>query len=71
MTYKKAKDATKYQIQYSLNKNMKSAKVKTTKNLTYTVSNLKAKKVYYVRVKAINIQGKSGSWSQIKQVKTK
>lgn len=71
VTYKKAKDATKYQIQYSLNKNMKSAKVKTTKNLTYTVSNLKAKKVYYVRVKAINIQGKSGSWSQIKQVKTK
>lgn len=71
VTYKKAKDATKYQIQYSLNKNMKSAKVKTTKNLTYTISNLKAKKVYYVRVKAINIQGKSGSWSQIKQVKTK
>ena len=71
VTYKKAKDAAKYQIQYSLNKNMKSAKVKTTKNLTYTVSNLKAKKVYYVRVKAINIQGKSGSWSQIKQVKTK
>lgn len=39
--YKKVSGAAGYQIQYSLKSNMKSAKSKTTKKATYTISKLK------------------------------
>ena len=54
--YKKVAGAAGYQIQYSLKSNMKSAKSKTTKKATYTISKLK--KAY-------------GDWSKKKAVKVK
>ncbi len=62
-------NAVKYQIQYSLKKRVKSAKVKTVTKTTNTIKKLKSKKKYYVRVRAINIQGKEGSWSKVSRFK--
>lgn len=50
---------------------MKSAKVKTVTKTTNTIKKLKSKKKYYVRVRAINIQGKEGSWSKVSKIKVK
>lgn len=67
-------NVSKYQIQYSYNKNFKNAK---TKNLSYktgalTVSKLKSKKKVYVRVRAKNkATGKYSKWSSVKSVKIK
>ena len=71
VSYKKVKEGVKYQIQYSVKKNMKSSKIRTTKNTQYLITKLKSKKKYYVRIRAINNQGRFGAWSQIKHVKTK
>ena len=71
VSYKKVKEGVKYQIQYSVKKNMKSSKIRTTKNTQYLITKLKSKKKYYVRIRAINNQGSFGGWSQIKHVKTK
>lgn len=71
----KAKNAKKYQVQYSLsNKFIKAKKYKTvtvkTSKLSYTVKNLKKKKKYYFRVRGVN--GKIyGSWSRTTSVKIK
>ena len=70
--YKKVAGAAGYQIQYSLKSNMKSAKSKTTKKATYTISKLKKGKKYYVRVRAYNKGKKAyGDWSRKKAVKVK
>lgn len=67
-------NVSKYQIQYSYNKNFKNAK---TKNLSYktgalTVSKLKSKKKVYVRVRAKNkATGKYTKWSKAKYAKIK
>ncbi|MFR6560990.1 MAG: fibronectin type III domain-containing protein [Eubacterium ventriosum] len=59
-------------MQYSLKSNMKSAKSKTTKKATYTISKLKKGKKYYVRVRAYNKGKKAyGDWSNKKAVKVK
>ncbi|MEE0531949.1 MAG: Ig-like domain-containing protein [Anaerostipes hadrus] len=71
VSYKKVIEGVKYQIQYSVKKNMKSSKIRTTKNTQYLITKLKSKKKYYVRIRAINNQGRFGAWSQIKHVKTK
>lgn len=66
-----------YQIQYADNKKMKKAVTKTVKKsgtVKYQVKKLKAKKKYYVRVRAYNtIKGKKyySGWSKIKNVTTK
>ena len=50
----------------------KSAKSKTTKKATYTISKLKKGKKYYVRVRAYNKGKKAyGDWSKKKAVKVK
>ena len=72
VTWKKIKDV-KYQVQYSLKKNMKKAKTKKnmTKN-TVTLKKLKSGKKYYVRVRAYRKVGSKtylGKWSK-KAVKT-
>lgn len=69
--WKKAVNAKKYQVQYSLNKKFKKGnKTKSTKKLTYSISKLKKKKMYYVRVRGVN--GKVyGAWSKTKKVKIK
>lgn len=78
---KQTVQTTGYQIQYSTSSKFKNAKTVTvSKNKTTgkTVSKLKAKKKYYVRVrtyKTVKIDGKStkiySSWSKAKTVKVK
>ena len=74
---KQTQKTTGYQIQYSEKKNFKNAKtVKITKNRTVkkTVSKLRGKKTYYVRVRTYTkVSGKTyySSWSKAKTVKTK
>lgn len=68
---KKASKVTGYQIKYSTRKNMKSAKIKTTKKLTNTIK-IKKNKKYYVQVRSYKIvNGKKyySSWSKVKAVK--
>ena len=77
LTLKRVKGATKYKVQIAKDKKFKKAIVtKTTKKLTYSVSNSKFKKAkkLYARAKAIVIKGKKtyqGKWSKPKQVKIK
>lgn len=77
LTLKRVKGATKYKVQIAKDKKFKKTIVtKTTKKLTYSVSNSnfkKAKKLY-ARAKAIVVKGKKtyqGKWSKPKQVKIK
>lgn len=71
LTWKKVAGATKYQIQYALNKKFtKKVKTKTTTKVTLKITKLKKKKKYYFRVRAINSVGK-GKWSNVKNVKVK
>ena len=77
LTLKKVKGATKYKVQIAKDKRFKKTIVtKTTKKLTYSVSNskfIKAKKLY-ARAKAIVVKGGEtyqGEWSKPKQVKIK
>jgi len=77
LTLKRVKGATKYKVQIAKNKNFKKTIVtKTTKKLTYSVSNSKFKKAkkLYARAKAIVVKGGEtyqGEWSKPKQVKIK
>lgn len=65
-----------YQIQYSASSSFKSVKtvtVKGNKNIVKTVSKLRGKKKYYVRVRAYKKIGKAtyySAWSKTKSVKT-
>lgn len=71
------KQSTGYQIQYSTSKKFTSAKTKTLKSYktsTVTLSGLKAKKTYYVRVRTYKtVDGKKyySNWSSYKYKKTK
>ena len=76
-TWKKAKDASGYQIQYSPNKYFeggnKAVKVKKAKNVKKTVKKLKAGK-YYVRVRTYKTVKKKtyySNWSKAKVVTVK
>ena len=70
-----------YQLQYSLNSNFKSAKLLNVTNNKVTsksISNLKSKKKYYVRIrtyKNVKVNGKStklySTWSKSLNVKVK
>ena len=70
-----------YQLQYSLNSNFKSAKllnVTNNKATSKSISNLKSKKKYYVRIrtyKNVKVNGKStklySTWSKSLSVKVK
>ncbi len=74
---KQTTQTTGYQIQYSTSKKFKSAKTKTikkTKTTSATISKLKAKKVYYVRIRTYKKVGSKkyySGWSKVKKVKTK
>lgn len=78
---KQAVQTTGYQIQYSTSSKFSSAKTKTiskNKTLSKTVSKLKKKKKYYIRVrtyKNVKVNGKTvriySNWSRAKTVKTK
>lgn len=77
LTLKRVKGATKYKVQIAKDKKFKKTIVtKTTKKLTYSVSNSKFKKAkkLYARAKAIVVKGGEtyqGEWSKPKQVKIK
>lgn len=65
-----------YEIQYSLKKNMKKAKTKSvaSSKKKVKIKKLKAKKNYYVRIRAykvINGKKQYSAWSAKKKVKTK
>ena len=78
---KQATQTTGYEIQYSTSSKFKSAKTVTVsknKTTSKTISKLKAKKKYYVRIrtyKTVKVNGKStkiySSWSKAKSVTTK
>ena len=74
---KRVKGATKYKVQIAKDKKFKKTILtKTTKKLTYSVSNSKFKKAkkLYARAKAIVVKGEKtyqGKWSKPKQVKIK
>lgn len=78
---KQSSQTSGYQIQYATKKNFKGGKaklVKSNKTTKQTISGLKGKKTYYVRVrtyKTIKVNGKStrlySAWSKAKKVKTK
>lgn len=74
--WKKIKNVSGYQIQYSTSKNFKTAKtVKVSaKKTSGTFKKMKSKKKYYIRVRAFKKaygQTVYSSWSKIKQVKVK
>lgn len=77
VTYKKVSGATSYRVTYSTSKKFKKAKtvtVKSGKAVKKTISKLKSKKTYYVKVRAVKkVKGKSyiGKWSAVKKVKVK
>lgn len=77
LTLKRVKGATKYKVQIAKDKRFKKTIVtKTTKKLTYSVSNSKFKKAkkLYARAKAIVVKGGEtyqGKWSKPKRVKIK
>ena len=77
LNWTKDKNVTGYQIQYDVKKDLKSAKstyVKTNTTYKKTISGLKSKKTYYVRVRSYKTVGGVkyyGSWSAVKSVKTK
>lgn len=77
VTYKKVSGATSYKVTYSTNKKFKKAKtvtVKSGKTVKKTISKLKSKKTYYVKVCAIKkVKSKNftGKWSGVKRVKVK
>ena len=77
VTYKKVSGATSYKVTYSTSKKFKKAKtvtVKSGKTVKKTISKLKSKKTYYVKVCAVKkVKGKNytGKWSGVKSVKVK
>ncbi len=80
---KETKQVTGYQISYATNKNLapkatKTKMISNAKATTKTISKLKAKKKYYVRVctyKTVKVNGKMtklySNWSKVKTVTTK
>ncbi len=77
VAWKKAGNTSGYQVSYSLNADFSKAvtkKVKGFKKTSLTVKGLKAKRIYYFRVRAWKtVKGKThySPWSKVKSVKTK
>ena len=77
LKWKKVSGAKGYQIQYCTKKNFKGAKMATVKKgstVTKKVKKLKAKKKYYVRIRAYKVIGGKtyhSGWSAKKTIKTK
>ena len=79
VAWKKAKGATKYEIEYSASSKFKSSskmKVSASKNIA-TLKNLKSGRTYYVRIRALteitdsrgNKKTLEGQWSSILKIK--
>lgn len=77
LSWKKVSKAKGYQIQYSTKKDMSSSttvEIDSNKTLAKTISKLKSKKTYYIRMRAYKTVGNNriySYWSSTKTVKTK
>jgi uncharacterized repeat protein (TIGR02543 family) len=74
VSFDKVSGTSGYEIEYSTQSNMRLPGKKAITGTSVTIKNLKAKTTYYVRVRAyktVNGQKVYGSWSNVKQVKTK
>ena len=77
VTFKSGKSRDGYQIAYCLNKKFKRGVKKhwvKKSSVKVTVSKLKKKRTYYVKIRAYKKVGKKkvyGSWSKVKKIKTK
>ncbi len=74
ITFKKADNATGYQICYATNNKFKKSVVKKTKKTSYTLKKLKKGKTYYVKVRAYhtkNGRNSYGAYSAVCRVKVK
>ncbi len=77
LKWKKQSGITGYQIQYALKKNFSGKKtvwIKSSKTTGKNITKLKAKKKYYIRIRAYKtVKGKKyyGSWSKVASKKTK
>lgn len=71
LTWKKVDGAKKYVVYRATSKNGTYKKVATVKKLNYTNKNLKAKKTYYYKVKAIGVDGAASVFSAVDKCKTK
>ena len=74
LTSKKQSKALVYQVKYSIYKSFRKPKTKATMKCFYTLSGLKKKKTYYIKVRGYLMKkGKRlyGKWSTVKQVKVK
>lgn len=74
LTWKKQSKALVYQVKYSIYKSFRKPKTKATMKCSYTLSGLKKKKTYYIKVRGYTLKkGKRlyGKWSTVKKVKVK
>jgi len=72
LTWKKVEGAQKYQIYRSATgKDGSFKKIATTTKLSYTNKNLKAKKTYYYKVRAIGEANAASAYSVVDKCKTK
>lgn len=72
--WKKVKNASGYEVEYSLKKSFRASSSKFVKSGKTTIANLKSKKKYYVRVRSYaeaNGVSTCGSWSAVKRCKVK
>jgi len=71
LTWKKVEGAQKYQIYRATSEKGTYKKIATTTKLSYTNKNLKAKKTYYYKVKAIGAANAASAYSVVDKCKTK
>ncbi len=74
VSWGKVAGAEGYQVAYGVKSSIKKAKIKSVKKTALTLSKLKKKKTYYIRVRAYKkVDGKKvpGAWSAAKKVKVK
>ena len=70
----KLSKATGYQVQYSLYRNFKGAKVKVLRGTSMNIRGLQGNKNYYVRIRAYKGSGGRAyyfAWSGVKIVRTR
>lgn len=71
ISFKKSKNAKKYEIYRSTKKSSKYKKIKTVKSNKYTDKKVKTGKRYYYKVRAINSSGKSPFTKLVRSGKVK
>lgn len=73
-SWKKVSAASGYEIWCSMSKRFKKKSVRTTKKTKITVGKLKAKKAYFVKVRAYTVKNEKkvyGAWSNLKKMRVR